>query len=130
MSKTFEVKKYVAPPAADVKPAVLMQAKAFYDNLRKLNDLIQHMAHHDAEAPQVCLYCYIAGRPPIHVDSVAYDNPTTFVVFGTDAESGRNCAVLSHVHSVQLVFESVDSRDAAERRPIGFLGNVAEAYSK
>jgi hypothetical protein len=92
-------------------------ADTFYDQLRRNIEQLQKSLK---KKEQLLIYFYTSPNEPILVTSIGFQNPYMMIFHGIDA-MGNECAVLSHMLSVQLILRVVKIEDRKKKRRIGFL---------
>ena len=117
LSGTFagvRIPRYSAPSLA--LPSNYKLADTFYEQLR-VN--IESMQKKIKKNEQLLIYCN-AGGQPILVTSIGFQNPSMIIFHGLDS-MGNECAVLSHMTSVQLIVRVIKVEGPQKSRRIGFM---------
>ncbi len=92
-------------------------ADTFYNMIQK--HITKTQARLKKDEQLIVLFVSGAGEE-ITVTHIGYQNPYLIILYGTDSTS-RECSILAHMDSVQLVLRIAKVDPAKEKRQIGFL---------
>ena len=109
------IPRYSTPSLA--LPSNYKLADTFYEQLRVNIEAMQKNIEKDE---QLLIYHSVPGNPPILITNIGFQNPSMIILNGLDS-MGNECAVLTHMTSVQLVVRVIKVEGPQKSRQIGFL---------